>query len=234
MQALIPLALALMPGEVPGQWTAWDAVAHFRWDGTALSVLMELEAPPCGTERGFAPMTYGIVSSVTDASSMQNSSVVVFIGDVMHAYRHRSRALACRPAAPLSPPPRPPTRVTSPPSASRPPIPVHPCPAPRRVRALPPTPSHFHRWTVKAFPCVVPTVAFALVDDWHCAILAPTPMDVHFERGYGAMWRTVDEMMSYPSVPWDQLSNQARARPARAGPGPAFSPQPDPPLPPHV
>src|SRR6056297_2018421 len=104
----------------PEGWTAWDAMAHFRWDGPDLSVLMEYEAPPCGSERGFAPMTYGLVSRLANSERMQNSSVLIFIGDIIHDYRLK--------------------------------------------------------WTVRALPCVTPTVTFTLVDDWHCAVLAPTPM----------------------------------------------------------
>jgi hypothetical protein len=158
----MPSLLPWVAGEVAGEWTAWDAVARFRWEGPRLSVLMESPAPPCGTQRGFAPMTYATVARVADVDSMANSSAVIFIGDVMHSYRHK--------------------------------------------------------WTVKAFPCIVPIIAYVLIDDWHCAILAPTPMEVHFESGYGSMWRTVDEIASLPSVPWDKLSNQVflgRPRPTR-------------------
>lgn len=144
--------LRLLSSEVDSEWTAWDAMAHFRWDGPNLSVLMESEAPPCGRERGFAPMTYGLVSRVSDAQRMQNSSVVVFIGDIMHDCRLK--------------------------------------------------------WTVKAVPCLAPTVTFTLVDDWNCAILAPTPMEVHFENGHGNMKQVVDEVVALPDVPWNKLSNQ--------------------------
>jgi len=133
-------------------WSPWEAVAHFRWEGERMSVLMEDAAPPCGSERGFAQMTFGVISRTIAPNAMANSSVIVLIGDVL--------------------------------------------------------PDNKLHWSVRADPCVVKTVVFTKMVDWHCAVLAPTPMEVLFGNGVGYVKQVVNEVSAAVGQPWDVLSNQ--------------------------
>jgi hypothetical protein len=63
-------------------------------------------------------------------------------------------------------------------------------------------------WSVMAQPCVVRTVVFTIVEDWKCAILAPTPMEVHFENGEGYIQEIVNEVAATADRPWNELNHQ--------------------------
>lgn len=148
------MATLIPPGLVCGvsQWNAWEAVARFRWDGSrGMSVSMEDEAPPCGSERGYAPITYGVISRLKRLNMFNDSSVIIVLGDVL--------------------------------------------------------PDHKLHWSVRAEPCLVKAVVFSKISDWHCAILAPTPMEVHFESGRGYIKQAVDQV-ARDSRPWASLSSQ--------------------------
>jgi hypothetical protein len=152
-------SLLLLMVSGASRWDPWEAIAHFRWDGAHLSILMEEERPPCGTEAGFAPNAYDIVNKVVEPAGAENSSVIFFLGDVMN-YDKRT-------------------------------------------------------WSVMAEPCAVRTVVFTIVEDWHCAVLAPTPMEVHFENGEGYIKEIVDEVMVTANRSWNELNNQVFWRGAR-------------------
>jgi hypothetical protein len=109
-------------------------------------------APPCGSERGFAPMTVRVVSKLSRLNPMPDSSVVIFIGDSL---------------------------------------------SDRKLH-----------WSVRADPCVVKIVVFSKTDDWNCAVLAPTPMEVQFGNGGGYIKQLVDMASKAKKRPWDALSNQ--------------------------
>ena len=77
----MPAAFLLMMMISGARGDAWEAIAHFRWDGShGLSILMEDEKPPCGAEAGFAPEARDIVNKYIDPREAQNSSVIFFIG----------------------------------------------------------------------------------------------------------------------------------------------------------
>jgi hypothetical protein len=68
---------------------------------------------------------------------------------------------------------------------------------------------------VMAEPCIVRTVVYTIIEDWHCAVLAPTPMEVHFETGEGYIQNIVNEVKGGATRPWDELSHQLFWRGAR-------------------
>jgi hypothetical protein len=137
----------------------WEAIAHFRWIGSHLSILMEDKKPPCGGEEGFAPEANAMVKRYVDPDRAQNSSIIFLVGDVMK-YEKRT-------------------------------------------------------WSVMAEPCIVRTVVFTIVEDWKCAILAPTPMEVHFENNEGFIQQVVNEVRVTANRPWNELNNQVFWRGAR-------------------
>jgi hypothetical protein len=154
---MLAFLLLLMASGAVGD--PWEAIAHFRWDGPHLSILMEDEQPPCGSEEGFAPEINSMVRRYIDPAEAQDSSVIFFIGDVM-PYDKRT-------------------------------------------------------WSVMAAPCTVRTVVFTIVEDWNCAVLAPTPMEVQFENNGGFIQQVVKVVRETADRPWNELNSQVFWRGAR-------------------
>jgi hypothetical protein len=63
-------------------------------------------------------------------------------------------------------------------------------------------------WSVMAAPCTVRTVVFTIVEDWNCAVLAPTPMEVHFENGEGYIPQMINYVALTANRSWNELNHQ--------------------------